>query len=428
MASDAGQAGITVGWKLLKEWGAVPLLLTGPMPEERLATWREWYAEVVVVDDPYDPDQLAQGAAEAAERQGVPLRGVFTVFDGLIVPAAEAAASLGLPHPSLRGVRAARVKYATRVMSREAGLPGPRFALLSSAGEAAAVAGEVGLPAIVKPLNGTASHLIRKVRTVEELAGAYDALAGRIRRSFGAMYLRPLEIDPRDGRKADPATSFLVEELMSGPEFCADVVVRDGVVEPVLLMDKFIIHPDTTFECGLTWPPVNADEREVDAIWACTEATLHALGVDNTVAHVEVMLTSDGPRIIEVNAGRAGGQLIPLLAPMIAGVDLGEEFVALQCGVEPGPRATPDPGERVSSMSIFAGRGGRLTAIGGIEELEALEGVETVVPTVKPGDLIDSADYEIFALMFIVRGITDPGELEALYERACSLVTFEFED
>lgn len=428
MASDGGQAGVNAAWRLLRDWGASSILLTGPMPEDRLVTWREWYDEVVVLDDPYDPTQLAQGAAEAAVRLGRPLRGLFTVFDGLIVQAAEAAAALGLPHPSLAGLRAARVKYLARVLCRAAGLPGPRFALMSGPGEVDRVIEEVGLPAIVKPVNGTASHLIRKVHTRSQLAEAYDVLASRVGQSFGGMYRRDLVVDPVDGTTADASKAFLVEELMHGPEFCADVVVRDGVMDRVLLMDKFIIHPETTFECGLTWPPINADADEVEAIWQLTEATMRALGLDDTVAHVEVMLTSEGPRIIEVNAGRAGGQLIPLLAPLIAGVDLGEELVSLQCGVEPGPRSTPEPGERVSSFTIFSERDGKLAAIHGIEELEALDGVETVVPTVKPGDVIDSTEYEVFALMFITQGITGRAELQAIYERACELIDFEFED
>lgn len=423
LATTSGLGGVLTYGRLLRDLGATPLLLTDPVPESRQAAWREVYERVVVVEDPYDPAALARGAVEAAA--GVELRGLFTGFDGQVIPAAIAARDLGLPHPRIDGLRRARVKYAMRCATRDAGLPTPRFGLVHRREDVDRVAREVGLPAVVKPLNGLAGHLVQRVGTVEQLAAAYDRLVRRLPLTLGDMYRLPVEIDPDLGTTADATTTFLVEELLTGREFSAELVVRGGKVDRVLLLHKFLIDPTTYFEQGFTWPPVATTPAEQEDLWQLVERTLAVLGVDDTVAHVEVMLTGDGPHMIEVNAGRPGGQIIPLLPPRIAGVDMALELVAVACGVEPERRTVPDPPGRLATMTIFPERSGKLTEVRGLDELERLAGVEQVIPFVSPGDELDISDKEIFAVNFLVSGIDDPDALVALYERARRIVSFD---
>jgi hypothetical protein len=67
------------------------------------------------------------------------------------------------------------------------------------------------------------------------------------------------------------------------------------------------------YDCVEFLPPADPD---VALAWSYTQRVLDAVGVRNGCGHVEVMLTPDGPRLIEIGSRPAGGghQLITEIA------------------------------------------------------------------------------------------------------------------
>ncbi len=397
-----------------RELGYEPVLISGPAPLAALERWRTVYAEVRVLPDPYAAATLAAAAVELAG--GRPPAALFSCYDGLVLPAATAAAQLGLPHPALGGLLRSRHKDLTREATAAAGLATPRFARIGSPADCTAAAAAVGFPAIVKPLNGMASHLVLRVHDEAELRAAYERLAIGVQRSFRGNYSQV--------EGADPSTTFLVEELLEGPEYSAEVIVRGGRIERVALFEKFLIDPRGFLERGFTSPPLRADRAE--PLWAHVEACLRALGVDDAACHVELVDTARGPVLIENNAGRAGGQILVRAVRESRGIDLIAEIVALQCGLPAPARQAPALSGRVTTLTVFPPASGRLTALRGLDDVRALAGVVDVLPFCAPGDLIDVDDKEFFAVNLLVSGL-EPEALRALADRAAELVRFELE-
>lgn len=396
--------------------GAATGLVTGPLTAHEKSRLGGFVDVMTQVDDPADPAQLAAAARELAA--GRTLSAVLSPSDGAMVAAALAAEALGVARTPAAALARCRNKYAARLALRAAGLPTPRFTLLTGPDDALRVAAEVGLPAVVKPVNGTGSHLVRPVHTVAELAEAHDRLAGRL---LDTAALRHLYDRPVDG--VDPASAFLVEGMLRGPEYCVDVVVRDGSVEVLPFIHKFLVD-ERFFERGFVTPPIDLDadteQRLRDAV---TDAVL-ALGLDNTLACVEVMDDPDlGACVVEVNGGRPGGQIVGLLYGLTTGVDTSAEIVSLARGL-PSPRTTPRLPIPLASFTLFAEATGTLRAVHGLDELAALDDVIHVVESVSPGDLLTD-DHEIFAVNFVVAGFADTDDLEHTYQRASSLVRFE---
>jgi hypothetical protein len=133
----------------------------------------------------------------------------------------------------------------------------------------------------------------------------------------------------------------LVEEQLQGAEISIDSWVLDGEVTPFVVAHKRVGFPPYFVETGhvVAAPLAEPVWRQVKAL--VTAANL-ALGVDRCVTHTELMLTSSGPRIVEVN-GRLGGDLIPYLGQLThPGQSAGRIAAQVACGVRPGaqPRAT----------------------------------------------------------------------------------------
>ncbi|HEY0514084.1 MAG TPA: ATP-grasp domain-containing protein [Thermoanaerobaculia bacterium] len=423
VVSDGTFGGIQPFGRAILELGARPVLFTAPVGEARLAAFRETYPEVHELETPDDPAALAGRAREVAARGR--LTGLFSCFDGLSLPAAHAAAALGLPHPALDGLTAARNKWAMRRALAAAGVPSTPYALLSSVEEISAVAAAVGFPAVIKPLNGTASHLVRRVDGDRELTAAYTDLRRRVADSFPHLYRGP--VASPDGSRLDPRRQFLVEALLSGREYTLELIARGRGFERVAIFEKLLVDPSGFLERAFTSPPLHLDPTGSERLWDYTERCLRAAGIADTVVHVEVIDTGDGPRLVEINAGRPAGQILVRAVRDATGCELLLEILALATGRPAPPRPpAPLPG-RITTFTVFPPHSGTLAEIDNLAAVGALPGVVDVICYCKPGDYLDVDDKEFFAVNILLAGV-EPAALLDLYGRIESLIRFRFSD
>jgi biotin carboxylase len=412
-SSTAGLAGLVPS---IRARGLRPAVLhsTAPSPGVRaLADEADLHAGIA---DPYHPPAVA--AAAVALAGGVPAA-VVSWHDGTIVAAAHAAARLGLGRTDWRGLARARNKYAARRALRAAGLPVPRFATIGAPGQAAEVAAEVGLPAIVKPLSGTASSLVRRVDTVAALAQAHRDLAQRLPLLLGDMYTHPVA-DPDAGQAMDQTRTFLVEGLLRGTEVCADAIVRGGAVEHLLMLENAL--PDEQFfGRGFTLPPVSLPAGRQAAMWRAVDGAVAALGIDNTLVHIEVIDDAElGPTVVEVNAGRGGGVLIGPMVEACLGADLREEYLSLVLDLPAPPRADARMPTPLANLVFFPPEQGRLVALEGLDQVEEYPDVVMVRPPETGG--VASADHESSPLNVLVYGLESAAELRSVHDELAAML------
>lgn len=398
--------------------GLRPVLVSAPMTERDRALVAPGYDRVVEDPDVLSAERLADVVREV--HAVTPVLGVVTITDGAMVPAAQAARALGLGHTDPAALAVARNKHAAREVLRSEHLPVPPFALIHGPDEAASVAEVVGLPAVIKPVNGSGSTLVKAVRTVEELAAAYRTIADRLPPT--GQYARSVRLS--GGEQIDPRRTFLVEGQLVGREYCVDVIVRDGTPEALPLVDKALMD-ERYFELGFVCPPFDLPEhRNREIVAAAVDAVL-ALGLDGTVSHVEVIDDVElGPVIVEVNAGRPGGQVLTLLNSITAGVDLLGETLSLALGIPPPPRQPANPGVQLATLTVFAEGSGELVGLHGLSDLEEMAEVLKVIPGVALGDVL-SEDVETYAVNLLVGGFLDKAELRSIHDEAAALVRLE---
>ncbi|MFK0250535.1 ATP-grasp domain-containing protein [Amycolatopsis azurea] len=390
-------------------------LVTQPLEPAEQAQLTQLVDGFVVVDDVRD----AEAVAEAIRARTASPAGVVTAAEGIVASVARAAELLGVARCPASVFTLTHDKFAVRQALAAAGLPGPRCALISGESEAASVAAAVGLPAIIKPVNGAASNLVRTVSTVDELAAAYRLMVERLPLSEDARYHRLVG-------SIDPLKVFLVEGLLRGPEYAVDVLVRDGVAEPVAVVEKPLID-ERKFELGMVCPPLELSEEDTGRLFAAVTAAALALGLDNTCAHVELIDDAElGPTIVEVNAGRPAGGAQPVLLKLATGIDVVAEAVSLALGTPPPARGAGLP-VPVGYLIFYAEGAGRLVRVDGTDEVADLPEVLEVVTIVRPGQLLTD-DQEIYAVNVLAAGFADTEDLAALHAEAAKLIRFELEE
>lgn len=295
---------------------------------------------------------------------GGQIAGVLSSSEYYIEIAARVAETLCLPHPARAAIACCRDKHAQRARLREAGLPCPDFSMASTAGEAVAAARRIGLPVVVKPVAGSGSV---GVRLCSELAGVAAA----------ASYV--LDTDPAAlGLPHQP--SVLVEELLDGPEYSAELVGGQliGVTRKWLGPTPYFVETGHDFPAPLT-------PQQQARIGSAALAGLAAVGLNCGGAHIELRDTAVGPIIVEINPRLAGG-MIPRAVQEATGVDMIGRLVAQAAGVTDPP--APRKSGAASIRFLIAPQAGRLEAVSGLQAARQLPGVVEVGLTCEIGKLV----------------------------------------
>jgi biotin carboxylase len=401
LVADQGLGAIAVVGDAIRSLGYRPALITGPASQDQLATWRKHHDVIEVVDNPYCEQELQA----AARRIPGPLAGLFSCYDGCVLPAALAAAALGLPHCDTAALRRARNKYEARVRLREIGVDRVAAALVGPDGDLAAVEHTVGpYPLIVKPVNGIASHLVVKCDSRRELRAALHRLRDSVRNDLAELYAQPIGLG--DSGQTDPSSEFLVEPFLAGPEYSAELVVSPHGVSRIVLLEKLMVEDVSFFETAY----LSVEDPEIsERIWGFIEAAVTGLGLDSAVCHVEVIDTAEGVSLVEVNAGRPGGGLITTLARGAIGRDEFIETVraALYCwSPEHVPTEYPLP---VGMVISYPPGPGVIERIEGVEECRQIPGVVAVSPLLHPGFVVNTMDRESFGVVAVTAGVGSDG-------------------
>jgi biotin carboxylase len=245
-----------------------------------------------------------------------PIAGILCWDETRILASAQVAAALGLPGGDPDAITRCRDKHLTRLALDSAGVPQPRSVQVDSLDHALAVADGFGYPVIIKPRDLAMSIGVVKVNNPEELTTYYAHTSG----------LKVTELP-------DYHPPVLLEEFVTGQEISVDSALHRGQVYPLVLARKEIGYPPYCVEVGhyVHGSDPLLDDPQLIGILRDTHA---ALGFTDGVTHTEIMLSPDGPRIIEVN-GRLGGDMIPYLGLRASGVDVALAAAAVACGRPP---------------------------------------------------------------------------------------------
>jgi biotin carboxylase len=274
--------------------------------------------EALLVDVPIEVDLNDEDATIAQAQklsQRFDIQGVYTLVEYRVPLAARMAEALGLGRGiSYQAALNCRNKKLTRQRLAEHGVGSAQFALVRSTAEAEETLKTFALPVVVKPSNDSASFLVTRCDTVEQVLDSVRAVQQRTHNWVGQA------IDPE----------ILIEEYLDGPEFSVEAVTIGGETRILAVTAKRLTPPPVPVEAGHT---VHAPlpEADVEAIHQLVKDALPALDVANSVTHTEVKLTSRGPRVVEVNA-RPGGDYIQSLVRAVTGYDLYELALHIAIG------------------------------------------------------------------------------------------------
>jgi biotin carboxylase len=215
--------------------------------------------------------------------------------------AAAVGEALGVYTHSQQTVRLAHRKDAMRARLAEAGLDDTPAEVVADLDALRDFAARHGYPVVVKPVGGLASFGVSVVREAHELEPAYERAAT----ASDHGWIRRLGV--------------LAEGYLQGPEYSVEAL-SEASEHVVLAVTAKYIDPSTRVELGHV-VPAPLDQLVRGRIEDLVFGVLDALGVESGATHTEVVVTEDGPRVVETHV-RMGGDEIWELVHGATGVDL----------------------------------------------------------------------------------------------------------
>lgn len=344
------------------------------------------------------PEAAVDAILEVAGR--APLDAVVPVDDRGVMIAALAAERLDLRHNPTEAASGSVHKSRMRVMLDDAEVPQPAYRILGAGEDAGAAAAALGLPVVVKPESLSMSRGVLRADTAEEAREA-------------AERVRLILHEARDA-----STVILVERFVPGEEVAVEGLLRGGTLEVLAIFDK----PDTldgpTFEETFYVTPSRLPGRDQEEIRHLVADACRALGLREGPVHAEVRLSPEGPMILEV-ASRSIGGLCSRALRFGAGVTLEELILRHALGMPLDP-AREEAASGVLMLPVPSR--GRLQEVRGLEQAEAVRGIQGVAITVHPGDLLVPLPEGDRYLGFVFASAPTPKQVEAALRKADRLI------
>lgn len=298
-------------------------------------------ADSVSEVDTYDIGKLLRFAA------GQRASAVVAFDDFRVVQAAIVGEQMGVRFgPDFRGLVNVRFKDVMR-----ASLAGSSHHVRHALVDAQARTSPIGYPCVAKPVDESGSVGVVICGDDEEFATALAAVR------VGAQ---------RDNiRSFRPSSAVLVEEVLTGPEYSAELVWSDTEDRwlPVGYTRKSTSPPPLCLESGHAFPHTFGSPEADEEILAQLRDVLHRVDLRGVVCHFEFRVDEVGrARVIEVNPRPPGGRIMDLVQAAY-GIDLAALHVDAQLGIVTSESVRPSRDRHAAVRFLLPAAAGRIDAI-----------------------------------------------------------------
>lgn len=228
---------------------------------------------------------------------------------------------------------------------------------------------------IIKPSDSSGSRGIYLLRDRNELEKTYEY-----------------------SRKFSKTGEVVVEEYMSGPEVSVETITIKGVTHIIAITDKETSGPPYFVEMGHSIQSLLSEDMRED-IEKVTKAAITALGIDNSSAHTEIIVTSEGAKVVELGARLGGDNITTSLVPLATGIDMVEACIDLALGDEPNINRRFNKG---AAIRYFNSNSGTLLKVEDVEKVRNNEGVQSIIISKSIGDKINKIRSSVDRIGYVI--------------------------
>jgi len=361
-------------------------------------------ADERVIVSTYDVEWTVREAL-LYHRQVRRIDGVVSMAADVPLTVASVAKELALPGIPVESARLSMDKAAMKDRFSSEGIPIPWYSSVSSPLELEEIAKIQKKPLVVKPVDSRGARGVTRLTRRENAAWAFE-----------------------EARRNSPTSRVMVEEFLEGPQVSTESVLMGGIGYTPGFGDR-------NYDMLRRFSPylIENGGQQPSALWAVEVAAIKnlaeragiAMGIATGIVKGDMVLTADGPKVIEMAARLSGGWFSTDQIPTATGVDLIGAAIRLALGEEvDGAKLVPRFSKGVA-IRYFWPKPGRVVAIRNAERVRGLPWVHRLGLFVAPGDDLDPVTDHTKRAGFVITTGRDRLQAVERAERAVREVEIE---
>lgn len=281
--------------------------------------------------------------------------GIIPSVDAGVRTAAYVARVLNIPGISENAAILGTDKTEMRKRIKEQGIPVPEFYIARTFSDYLESIQKFESKCIVKAADSSGSrgiYLIEDITNFNDIKYAYDYCL-----------------------QFSSTGQLLVEEFMEGLEICVETLNANGICYPIQITDEMHKEPPFFTDCGYSQPTILDDDMKKRIMKIAIDANLAIENYQGSSC-TEMIVTKNGPKIVEIGVRLAGDFMTTKMVPLSCGVDMPGNVVKIALGQEINIIPTKEKGSCVKYF--MKERVGKIKQIIGIEQAYKIPGVVTV--------------------------------------------------
>ncbi|MEA2097904.1 MAG: ATP-grasp domain-containing protein [Patescibacteria group bacterium] len=250
----------------------------------------------------------------------------------------------------------------------------PKFIQVKSKKDVGLIAKKIGFPCIIKPAHLFKSKLVSVSDNLEDLKNNIENTFELIQKTYSRL-----------GVKSEPI--ILAEEMMDGKPYTTDIYIDENKKMHFTPFIFQITAKDLGIYDFYIYARINPSglaQKEIKDGVSVAKKCVLALGVKNTVIHMELMKTDEGWKIIEVGP-RIGGYRSEMLKSAY-GINHFENCVLTRLSKR--PVINDKIIKYTAVIEIFPEKEGYLKSIKGIRKIKKLNSFVKMTINYKVGDFV----------------------------------------
>ncbi|KIH75711.1 Biotin carboxylase [Geoalkalibacter ferrihydriticus] len=346
-------------------------------------------ADSFVLASTYDVNATVK-AAKRYHREQRPVDGVISVAADVPLTVASVAAALGLPGIPLETAQLAADKLAMKRRFAEKNIPIPWFQAVDSSEHLHELIRQRGFPLVIKPVDSRGARGVLRLSEKVDLDWAFQ-----------------------HARDNSPTGRVMVEEYLSGPQISTESLLLTGKAYTPGFSDRNYEF----LECFSPYIIENGGEQpsalspsDQETVKRCAEAAGRAMGIGAGIAKGDMVLTSEGPKVIEIAARLSGGWFSTDQIPLATGIDLVGAAISVALGGSPSDEELTPRYRRGVAIRYFFPEPGIITAIHNIEKARQIPGVYKLDFFLGPGEKVEPVTNHTKRCGYVITSGADRSE------------------
>ncbi|PEQ85285.1 biotin carboxylase [Bacillus sp. AFS006103] len=184
--------------------------------------------------------------------------------------------------------------------------------------------------------------------------------------------------------KKFPSSPVLIEEYLFGTQYLIEVVVKDGQISMVAVIEQEVSNGERFIITGYCYP-AQLDQKTFDDLQSAVESIIQALKLENGTCHLEMRLIDGKWKLIEINPRMSGGAMNRIIQEG-TGINLVKETLKLYLGQDLILEATKKTNVYAKYLTINSR--GRLIKVTGKNKASNYDGVKEVYVKPRKGAIL----------------------------------------